>query len=155
VARAAAAGIEDVSAFAGRIPHAEFATALNAGDVFISVPSVDATAVSLLEAMSCGRAIVVSDLPSATEWIEHEQSGLVVPPRDVDALAAALLRLAAGPEERRDFGERARAIAGRHADFESNMQRVERIFRCLLGEDSEWPRDVVLTRLAPSGGESA
>ncbi len=69
------AGIEDVMAMVGRLPHEEFATALNACDVFISVPSVDATAVSLLEAMSCASGVIISNLASSVEWVTVGVSG--------------------------------------------------------------------------------
>jgi glycosyltransferase involved in cell wall biosynthesis len=147
VERAAAAGIADVTAFAGRIPHDAFAAALNAGDVFISVPSVDATAVSLLEAMACGRAVIVSDLPSATEWIRDRESGLVVAPRDVEGLTAAMLEFAGDAALRAACGRRARNVARDHAGFATNMERVDRIFHKLVAGDGDWPRDVLLARL--------
>lgn len=149
-----AAGIGDVSRFVGRIPHDSFADALRAGDVFISVPSVDATAVSLLEAMACGRAIVVSDLPSSLEWVRDRESALVVPPRDGGALAAAMLDLASSPEKREGFGAAARRTALAEAGFEANMQRVDGIFRSLVEGTDSWPHDAALANLA-AGGDRA
>ncbi|MBK9304684.1 MAG: glycosyltransferase [bacterium] len=145
--RAERAGIGGVTRFLGRIPHAEFATALNACDAFVSVPSVDATAVSLLEAMSCGWAIVVSSLPSSTEWIRDGETGLVVPPRDADALAAALLRLASEPELGRRCGAAALELARREAGFAQNMAHVENIVLSLVHGRDAWPREVGLPAL--------
>jgi glycosyltransferase involved in cell wall biosynthesis len=110
---------------------------------------VDATAVSLLEAMACGRAIIVSDLPSATEWIEDGDSGLVVAPRDEAGLAAAMLRFAHDAQLRQRCGERALAVAREHADFASNMENVAGIFRSLVSGAGDWPAAVVLSQLAP------
>ena len=123
------AGLSGRAVVAGRLPHAEFATALQACDVFISVPSVDATAVSLLEAMACGRAVIVSNLASACEWVTDGESGLVVAPRRDDELAAAMLRLSASVDLRRELGDRALAVARRHAGFADNMRIVDGIFR--------------------------
>ncbi|MBU0743311.1 glycosyltransferase [bacterium] len=153
-ASAEEAGIAGVAKFLGRIPHEEFATALNAADVFISVPSVDATAVSLLEAMACGDAIVVSSLPSSVEWIRDGVSGLVVEPRDAGGLARALLRFAADADLRRACGEAALATARREAGFGQNMQHVDDIFRCLAGTGGSWPVSVVLPGLQARGGRS-
>jgi glycosyltransferase involved in cell wall biosynthesis len=122
------AGLRERTHFVGRIPHGEFGAWLAASDVFISVPSVDATAVSLLEAMACGRAVVVSDLPSSTEWVRSEQEGLVVPPRDEDALVGALTRLVRDESLRSRLGEAALREVRRHADFDQNMQRVLALF---------------------------
>lgn len=154
-AKAREAGIEDVMAMVGRLPHDEFATALNACDVFISVPSVDATAVSLLEAMSCGAGIIISSLPSSMEWITQEESGLIVTPRSVDELAAAMLRFAKDEEFRTSAGEKALATARQYAGFDANMEFVEHIFRHALGELPAGPQEVSLAQLSEenTGGE--
>ncbi|MBU8870311.1 MAG: glycosyltransferase [Gemmatimonadales bacterium] len=141
------AGIGEVMVFIGRIPHDEFHLALNAADVFLSVPSVDATAVSLLEAMACGSAIVVSDLASSGEWIKHETSGLVVRARDVSDLTKAMLRFADDESFRISAGLAASATARKYAGFDSNMEAVEMIFRKLCGLGSDWPKEVALPAL--------
>jgi glycosyltransferase involved in cell wall biosynthesis len=145
--RARQAGIAATARFLGRIPHAEFATALQACDVFISVPSVDATAVSLLEAMACGCAIIVSTLPSALEWITPDLSGLAVPARNVDALAAAMLRLAAAPAARTSLGAAARVVALEHAGFDHNMEIVDALLRRLITGRGAWPESAALPGL--------
>ncbi len=145
--RAHAAGLGDSVRVLGRIPHAQFAEALNAADVFISVPSVDATAVSLLEAMSCGRAIIVSSLPSALEWVADDRSALVVPPRDVASLEAAMLRLGADAQLRRRLGEDALRRARADAGFAANMANVEGIFRHLVAGEPSLPEAVSLAAL--------
>lgn len=143
------AGITDVMHFGGRLAHAEFALALQASDVFISVPSVDATAVSLLEAMACGSAVIVSALPSALEWVQDGTSGLIVPARDEEALARAMRRFADDRELRRVCGEGALDVARQHAGFETNMELVDRIFTRLATGQGTWPEQVVLSRLLP------
>jgi L-malate glycosyltransferase len=146
---AAQAGITERSVFLGRIPHDEFAIALRAADVFLSVPSVDATAVSLLEAMACGTAIIISSLASSTEWIRDQVSGLVVPPRDVEALATAMLTLGRSESTRTELGRAARAGAEAHADFDTNMHHVDAIFQALLDKTQPMPSAVSLGRIRP------
>jgi len=130
--RARAAGLDANTHFVGRIPHAEFADYLVASDVFISVPSVDATAVSLLEAMSCATAIVVSSLASSMEWIEDGVTGRVVPPRDVDALVGALLDCVEQPDLRARYGVAALELARARAGADDNFWRAEQIYRWLV-----------------------
>ena len=132
VERARAAGLVENTHFVGRIPHDRFGEYLVGTDVFVSVPSVDATAVSLLEAMACGTAIVVSSLPSSTEWIRDGENGLVVPPRDAAALTVALRRAVAEPESRRRWGSAAHARARAVADHDANMRRAEAIYLELI-----------------------
>jgi glycosyltransferase involved in cell wall biosynthesis len=138
---ARAAGLTERTHFVGRIPHERFAEYLLAADVFLSVPSVDATAVSLLEAMACGRAIVVSSLASAMEWIVDGVSGLVVPPRDEAALLAAMRRLVDDAELRKRCGALCVLEVRGRADHARNMDRVERLYRALV-QGSELPEDL-------------
>ena len=67
-----------------------------AADVYLSVPSRDGTAVSVLEAMAAGVPIVATDAPGIDPVIlRDEETALLVPPRDSAALASAVVALAA------------------------------------------------------------
>ena len=96
-------------------------------DAFLSVPSVDATAVSLLEAMACGTPVVVSSLDSALEWVTDGVNGFVVPPRDQAALEAAVLSLIDSPERRMEFGSVSAAMTRERADHNVHMGRMEEL----------------------------
>jgi glycosyltransferase involved in cell wall biosynthesis len=63
---------------------------------------------AMLEAGACGRPLVVSDVPGCRQLVRHGVEGLVVPPGDPDALAAALGRLAADSGLRLQIGAAAR-----------------------------------------------
>lgn len=63
---------------------------------------------SLLEAAACGRPIVATDVPGCREVVREGQEGFLVPAREVDALAAAILKLALDPDLRRRMGDAAR-----------------------------------------------
>ena len=52
---------------------------------------------SLLEAASCARPIIASDMPGCREVVVPGETGLLVPAQDVTALAAAIARLAGDP----------------------------------------------------------
>jgi len=67
----------------------------------------------LLELMGAGRALVASDVGEARSFITHEQSGLLVPPGDAAALAAAAIRLLDDAELRARLGAGAQAAAQR------------------------------------------
>lgn len=129
---AASVGLTDRVHWVGRIPHAALPAYLAASTVFLTVPSVDATAVSLLEAMAAGGAVVATDLPSAVEWIRDGETGLTVPPRDTDALAAAIVRFLEDPGLRRTTGAAAVEVVRAKADHDRNMARVEDIYYDLV-----------------------
>lgn len=75
----------------------------------------------LLEAMAAGRAIVATDVPGCREVCAHEINGLLVPPRDPQALADAVIRLAVDPGLRR----RLAAAGRRRAEREFATDRVQ------------------------------
>jgi len=131
-ARAERLGVADNVRFVGRIQHDRLPLALGAADVFVTIPSLDATAVSLLEAMSCAKGIVASDLPSNREWIQDNENGFIVPPRDADALAGRIVSLIGDPALRGRFGERSMAIAHDRAGYTENMSRVEALCQQLV-----------------------
>lgn len=66
---------------------------------------------ALLEAAASGRPMVATDVPGCREIVRHEETGLLVPPRDAKALAGALARLAGDAALRRRLGMAARRLA--------------------------------------------
>lgn len=67
---------------------------------------------SLLEAASCSRPLIVSDVPGCRHFVRHEIEGLIVPAEDPLALADALERLIRCPGLAIALGERARERVG-------------------------------------------
>lgn len=63
---------------------------------------------ALLEAAACGRPIITTDVPGCRYFVRDGIEGLIVPPDDVDALAAALGRLIKAPELAQQMGNAAR-----------------------------------------------
>lgn len=140
VERARAAGLDRNTHFVGRIPHQQFADYLVACDVFVSVPSVDATAVSLLEAMACGCGIVVSTLASSLEWIQAGVNGETVPPRDEQSLLDAMRLLLSNDGLRRTYGERCVAEVRSRADHATNMAWMESLYEESIAKGSVSPQ---------------
>ncbi|MEA3021794.1 MAG: hypothetical protein QOK01_646 [Alphaproteobacteria bacterium] len=66
---------------------------------------------SLLEAAACGRPMVATDVPGCREVAIPNETGLLVPPDDAEALAAAIEELARSPDLRARFGRAARRLA--------------------------------------------
>ncbi|HZN03345.1 MAG TPA: glycosyltransferase [Candidatus Polarisedimenticolia bacterium] len=65
----------------------------------------EGTSNSILEAMACGRPVIATDIGGNREVVEDGTTGLVVPPRDPDALARAILSLLADPGRLEAMGE--------------------------------------------------
>lgn len=71
---------------------------------------------TVLEAMATGRAIVTTDVPGCRDTIEAGENGFLVPPRDPDALAQAMIRFIEKPALADIMGQVSRKIAERRFD---------------------------------------
>jgi L-malate glycosyltransferase len=101
-------------------------------DIYVSVPSWDAGPVSLKEAMACGCAPVISNVPGPIEWVRHDENGLVVPVRDPKKLARAVCRLLADPDMKDHFNVNNRKMILEHAGHASQMKQAEIIYQNLM-----------------------
>jgi glycosyltransferase involved in cell wall biosynthesis len=117
-----AGGLGDRVWLAGPVTHADLPACYAAAHVVV-VPSVvdasgdrDGLPNVVLEAMASGRPVVASDVAAIGTAVAHRRSGLLVPPGDPDALAAAITELATAPCLRAAFGAAARRRVER--DFE-------------------------------------
>lgn len=107
---------------------------MSGSDVFVH-PAVwhEAFGLTIAEAMACGRPIVASHVGAIPELIEDGASGLLVPPGDAPAIAAALVRLAADAELRARLGTGARRRAEQmfdvRASAEAHIETCEQVAR--------------------------
>ncbi|MDH7515914.1 MAG: glycosyltransferase family 4 protein [Bacteroidota bacterium] len=107
--------------------------ALLAASTILCFPSlVPHFARPVIEASAMGVPVIASDLGGPQELVRHEETGLLVPAGDVDALAQAILRLLDNPEEARRFGENGTRFAEEHFDAKKNAQAVIDIYDSLL-----------------------
>ncbi len=90
---------------------------LAGADVFALSSRSEGAPMSILEAMAAGLPVVASDVGGVREQVADGETGLLVPPADPHALAAALERLLADPRLRLGLGEAGRARAREHFDI--------------------------------------
>ncbi|HLI72805.1 MAG TPA: glycosyltransferase family 4 protein [Acidimicrobiales bacterium] len=106
-----------------------------ASDVVAHPSHAEAFGLAVLEAMAAGKAVVAAATDGPTLLIEDDVSGVLVPPGDVERLAAAIDRLLDDPSERRRLGEEA-ARAARRYRVEDMVPRIEHIWDEVLGPTS-------------------
>jgi glycosyltransferase involved in cell wall biosynthesis len=80
---------------------------LAACDLFALASDYEGLPVAIIEAMAAGLPVVATAVGGIPELVEHNITGILVPPRDGQALAEALTALVRDPERRRALGERA------------------------------------------------
>ena len=128
-AQAAALGIGPRVVFAGH--RADVPAILGAIDVFCISSDYEGTPLALFEAMASGKAIVSTAVDGCREVLEDGNTGLLVPPRDPDALAAALARVADDAELRARLSRMARD-ASRRYDIGECVRRMEDLYDDVL-----------------------
>jgi glycosyltransferase involved in cell wall biosynthesis len=115
----------------GHIPYERMADYYRAADAAVSIASSDSAPRSVFEAMACGAACVISDLPWTHEQIADEREALLVPV-SVEAVAAALRRVLDEPETARRLADNGRGLVEREHDRELHLDRLADTYRSLL-----------------------
>ena len=75
--------------FTGAVPRAQVPALIRSADVVVCTPWYEPFGITPLEAMACGVPVVASAVGGLTDTVVHGTTGLLVPPRDPAALAAA------------------------------------------------------------------
>jgi len=105
---------------------------LAALDVFVLSSVLESCPVALLEAMAMKIPVVATDVGAVREIVEHDRTGLVVPPGDAGAIAQAVLNLLAGPPERvRDMVEQARKTVERRFALDTIARQQLQVYESL------------------------
>jgi glycosyltransferase involved in cell wall biosynthesis len=126
-------GIREVVRTVGELDGEELLTLYAAADVYLSVPSRDGTAVSVLEAMAAGVAIVATDAPGIDpEILRTKETALLVPPGDPAALASAVVALGRDRGFRERLARRAEEIVRLHGDFDRELDRAVELYEDLV-----------------------
>ncbi|HEB54122.1 MAG TPA: glycosyltransferase family 1 protein [bacterium] len=126
-ARVAARGLSDRVHWLGEL--ADTAPLLAALDV-LAVPSTSPESAprTIAEAQAAGCPVVASDTGGVRELLGEGASGVLVPPGDVTALQAGLMRVLTDPDEKDRLVAAARRRAQEHYRLEQFARRCERVF---------------------------
>jgi glycosyltransferase involved in cell wall biosynthesis len=114
---AAELGVAERVRFTGALPAPE--AELRAADLFVLPSRLDNLPMALLEAMAAGLPVVASRVGGVPDAVLPGTTGLLVPPDDPAALAAAVSALVADPARAAALGAAAHALARRHFSLEA------------------------------------
>jgi D-inositol-3-phosphate glycosyltransferase len=129
---AADLGVTDRVRFLGRRQPDELRWCYAAGDVAVTTPWYEPFGLTPLEGMACGRPVVGSAVGGIAFTVADGETGLLVPPRDPEALAAALGRLLADPARRDRMGRAARARVEDAFTWRTVAERTAALYETLL-----------------------
>jgi glycosyltransferase involved in cell wall biosynthesis len=127
-----ASGLGDRFTLLGSLAGA--AGAMGSLDVFVLASLREGGPYTPLEAMSAGTPVVLTDVVGNRDTIEHGVSGLLVPPGDPPALAAAIVELLQDHARRARIGEAGRARVREHFDVKTMAARYEELYASLVAD---------------------
>jgi glycosyltransferase involved in cell wall biosynthesis len=113
---AAAVNSADWLHFHGSKPHYDAIYIMAVADLVVLPSYSEGFPNVVLEAMALGKPVLATDVGAVPEMLDiggEEECGVIVPPREVEPLAAALERLMGDPSLRLEFGKKARRRVGR------------------------------------------
>ncbi len=115
--------------YEGPLPPAQSISRMARAKVYV-LPSVDEPyPMSVLEAMSVGLPVVVTDTCGLAPLIAESECGIVVASDDVDSLSSAVRTILRTPGLAREMGENARRIAAQRLDMSSVTDVLEQNYR--------------------------
>lgn len=129
--QATALGLDTMAVrWMGRLDSSQVRRWLQAADIFTLVSSLEGFSCSLVEAMSCGMASVVSDIPANIQLISDRKTGLLAPLRNEEALAECIGSLIADPGLRQELGSAARS----HVEARFSLEQIVLRYEAVMGD---------------------
>jgi len=119
-------GLGDIVHFVG-IRH-DIPDMLAAMDIFTIPSHSEGLCRALLEAMAAGLPVIASKVGGMVEVVQHEENGLLIPPRDPEALAQALLRLLADPDWAKTLGQKAQAHVRKYFSLDRMSREINEVY---------------------------
>jgi glycosyltransferase involved in cell wall biosynthesis len=122
--------------FLGRLPRAELPALLASAGVAVATQRdlpllADALSTKVLEYMAAARPVVVAASGWTAEVVRRADAGIACPPEDADALAAAIVSVAADPERARIMGHNGRRYVEAHLSRTIAVDRLEQALMAL------------------------
>ena len=114
----------------------DVAQLLDGADFLILASRREQMSNALLEAMSCGLTVIATDVGDSATVLDHGRCGVIVPPRDLPALIAAIDSVANNPAVRRKLGSAARTRVVDHFRTEDCVAGHVRFYSSLV-QDSQ------------------
>ena len=121
--------------FVGQVDDADLPSFYHQAHLYVLPANARAEAfgIALMEAMASGLPCITTEVGTGTSWVVQEGvTGLVVPPRDPEALAEAIQSLLGDPQRRAAMGRSARARVEVEFTLERMIGRVQGVYEDML-----------------------
>ncbi len=125
-------GLEKIVTLMGSLTQDEVRQILLTADIYVQSSVSEGIPVALMEALSCELPVVATRITGIPELIRHEETGLLVPPRDPQAIADAVIKLLENPQQARQYGQAGRKLVIDKFNLASNVSALYGIFKSYL-----------------------
>lgn len=121
-------GIEKEVQFKGMIDQSELVGFLNELDIYIHASFGETMSTAIMQAMACKKAIIASDVPGISNMIIQQQTGLLVPVKNIAAMVAAINLLIDNRELREAIASNALGFAAENYSNTRMFNNYKKIF---------------------------
>jgi glycosyltransferase involved in cell wall biosynthesis len=118
--------------FVGHVGYFERPKMLREATVFVNPSFFENCSLSVLEAMSCGSAVVASDAGGNPEIIKSGRNGLLAPPFDDKSLAKSVISLLENENLNKEMGEQARKTVERSFSSTKSTEDTFKVYKKIL-----------------------
>lgn len=117
--------------FLGWVTHSQIPKFLSKLDIFVmpSIGTSETFGVSACEASAMELPVIASKVGGLPEVVKHNETGLLVAPKDTKAIANAIITLIKSPKMRRRMGKKGRALVKRYYNWQENVKEMENLYK--------------------------
>lgn len=125
--------IENNVLFTGKVDHAVVAEYHNMLDVLVNISEYESFGVTVLEAMACGKPVIVTDTGGLAEIVEENVDGLKVPVNNIIAVKEAMRKMLS-EELRKRLGEKGREKVMRDYEWNRTVKLLQTEYERIGGK---------------------
>jgi glycosyltransferase involved in cell wall biosynthesis len=127
-------GIQDKVIFAGRINHKELLKHYSTTDIFLLLSSYENFSNAVLEAMSCGLPIVVTNVGGIPEVVKDGKNGFLIKPKDPVQIAEKVLLILNNRELKQKFLNNNKEEVEKYS-LDNVVEKLEKIYINILSKN--------------------
>jgi glycosyltransferase involved in cell wall biosynthesis len=118
----------------GQVPNVELPNYFNEADIYVSTTTSDGTSVSMLEAMACGRPVIVTNGYGNPEWVKADENGWLYAAKDVEGLAGCMGKAIHQKYRHPIMAQNNIRLTQEKANWDKNVTRLLDTYERLLGK---------------------
>jgi glycosyltransferase involved in cell wall biosynthesis len=126
--------IEDKVVFTGRVPFSEISNYFNMINVLANLSEYESFGVSVIEAMSCEKAVIVTNVGGLKEVVANDTIGLKVEVGNIEETTKALEQLVLNRMLCKTIGQNAREHVLKHYNWDNNLEQMISLYSKLLNK---------------------